>query len=198
MAPYKYENTRDAGRRGCLLEEAMLFFGGSEPCVRRDPGLDDRLVFLSRCRVDPTHSHSQASSAGRNLITVFLGVNTFAKKFLPPVGVAGDRSRVPGSASTATASPPHRARARHAKKIRAKTRCFFRDASRRSVSAIAPRSPRRCRAARPRTGDGRQNFFAGAPWFRRRTSSFARICANFPAGFARIERAPRGRRVIER
>ena len=80
-APYKYENTRVARRHGCSGNGAMRFSGGSEPCVHRDPGADDWPCCLSRCRVDSTHSLPQHALLGRNLITVFQGVNTLAKLF---------------------------------------------------------------------------------------------------------------------
>lgn len=148
MAPHIYESTRVAERHGCVVGSGMRFLGGSEACVHHCLGLDGWRYCLSHCRVDPAHSLSQASSAGRNLITLFQGVNCFTKFFFAALTEAVGRSPIAARHLTRAFDDRDRARFFASKKNTYKTRRFYFSHRHRrhcawSLSACSATSPSR-------------------------------------------------------
>src|SRR5687767_5144717 len=78
-----YRNTRIEGRYGCHARGDVAFLGGKRHLIhhRRVPGGCPSCA--SSFDVDPAHSLFAATSAGRNLITLFFTVNTSAHDFFP-------------------------------------------------------------------------------------------------------------------
>lgn len=103
-APYKYENTRVGWRHGCVEGGVIRFSGGSESCVHRNPGADDGLCCLSRCRVDSTHSLPQHALLGAKPNHGFSRCQHLRATFFSSAGMPGRRRK-------ADATPaPHRDR----------------------------------------------------------------------------------------
>lgn len=125
MAPHIYEDTRVAERHGCVVGSGMRFLGGSEACVHHCLGLDGWRYCLSHYRVDSAHSLSQASSAGRNLITLFQGVNCFAKLFSAALADAVCRSSRMALRVARAFDGRDQSRIFPSKKNTYKTRCFY-------------------------------------------------------------------------
>ena len=157
-----YRNTRADAGTGARWKDVAAFRGGKQSRIHPGRLLGGCPVLACHLDVDSAHSLRQATSAGRNLITVFFTVNTPAQNISRPRPSRHRPRRRWRCARTASATPSTRStKSMHEKKhllfgcvSQTRRRTHRHGACYRNIALSSRQaSPTACRAA--------ENFYAG-------------------------------------
>lgn len=183
-----YRNTRADASTGARWGNVAAFRGGKQSRIHPVRLLGGCPVLACLFDVDSAHSLRQATSAGRNLITVFFTVNTPAQNFFAaPVRRRGQ----PGRARHRQRHPMHAPR-RRAKQAHEGKPLFF---------GCAPHAPKHTRGTTPPPRCCRETVKAGVRPDLERLENFCADAAAFgiaPVELRKLLRRPLTRRVCRR